>query len=208
MAFGSRVMLVCFVLSCVVLRPAIAQTQTRPAIGQTVDDFTLVDQNGNETTLSKLANANPVALVTFCSAGWCATSKDQLAQLQQQSEAFEDAGLTLVGLSYDSEEVLRQFATQREIDFPLLSDPNSKVLRQLGLVNESHKPDTLRHGVAQPAIVLIDRDRKVIGFVDSDSKMLSDPQALLDAWKKRKAKQPKPANRINFISVDRQQVRR
>jgi len=56
--------------------------------------------------------------------------------------------VALFAISYDAVEVLRQFAAERGIDFPLLSDTGSAVIRQLGLLNERVHDDHGAYGVA------------------------------------------------------------
>ncbi len=116
-------------------------------------------------------------------------------------ESIEASGLKLVTLSYDKANVLKDFASLKGIQFPLLADPESKVIEQLGIVNTTRKKDTLRHRVAYPLTILINRDSTVAGVVKSDSKTsFHDSQQLIDAWS-----QVKPAglkkNQMSFIKV-------
>jgi len=37
--------------------------------------------------------------------------------------------MKLAAISYDSEAILKYFADRRKIDFPLLADPDSKIIR-------------------------------------------------------------------------------
>jgi peroxiredoxin len=49
---------------------------------------------------------------------------------------FDAAGIAVFALSYDPVEVLAQFVAKRDITYTLLSDVGSRVIRQLGLLNE------------------------------------------------------------------------
>ena len=60
-------------------------------------------------------------------------------QLQSDLKDIEAAGLSLVGISYDSVEVLAKFAEKRKITFPLLSDASSKTITAYGLLNKEAK---------------------------------------------------------------------
>lgn len=72
---------------------------------------------------------------------------------------FVDQGLAVAGLSYDPVDVLAEFARRRGITFPLLSDPDSAIIRRLGLLNEEVPADDLRQrGMARPGTFLIDAD--------------------------------------------------
>lgn len=177
-----------------------AQTEIGPTVGSTLKDFTLNDQHGARRRLSGLLAKGPTALVVVTSAGWSAKCKESLSQLQQNADRFDAVGLELACLSYDSVEVLSRFSARQEIDFPLLADPGSEIIRQLKLVNTTYKRGTLRHGLAHPAIVLIDREGKVLDV----SMGLPDSDKLLKLWESR---QPDVGDdpshhQVDFISID------
>ena len=79
----------------------------------------------------------------------------QLVQLQSAKERFEQQGIGLAAISYDSEAILRDFAQRKHIDFPLLADPNSQIMRNFGVLNSEAKGMTA--GMALPGFVYIDR---------------------------------------------------
>ena len=56
-------------------------------------------------------------------------------ELQDQVEELRAKGLGVAAISYDSEEVLAAFSRQRGITFPLLSDDDSKVITEFGILN-------------------------------------------------------------------------
>lgn len=71
--------------------------------------------------------------------------------------AFRDRGLNVAALSYDSAEVLNDFAARRGITFPLLSDPDSRVIRAFGLLNDVDYPaGNFAHGVPFPGVFVTD----------------------------------------------------
>ncbi len=159
-----------------------AQTGIGPVAGSTIKDFTLSDQHGAPQKLSALFSQGPTALVVIKSAGWCKQSKAHLMDLQQEAESFAAAGLKVACLSYDSAEVLNSFAIREGIKFPMLADPQSKVIRQLGLLNTKFKKETLRYGLAHPATILVDRSGNVIDVMVG----LPDAIQLLKLWEARK----------------------
>lgn len=78
-------------------------------------------------------------------------------ELESQVEGFRKLGLGLAALSYDSAAILREFATRRKISFPLLSDPESKVIRLFGIQNEAdYPPGNLAYGVPYPGTFVTD----------------------------------------------------
>jgi peroxiredoxin Q/BCP len=76
--------------------------------------------------------------------------------LQKGLQSLEDKQIRVVAISYDSVEVLAKFAEKQKITFPLLSDPDSKVIKDYGLLNKEAKGKT--EGIPYPGTMLIDRD--------------------------------------------------
>ena len=56
-----------------------------------------------------------------------------MVQLQQNLKELEATGGQIVGVSYDSVEILKRFADKSAITFPLLSDLGSKPIDAYGL---------------------------------------------------------------------------
>ena len=56
-------------------------------------------------------------------------------ELQDQLAALAQEGIGIAAVSYDSTEVLADFARRRGITFPLLSDDDSKVITEFGILN-------------------------------------------------------------------------
>ena len=73
-------------------------------------------------------------------------------QLQADRKKIEDAGVTLVAISYDATEVLAGFARDKAIAFPLLSDAGSKTIDAYGIRDPSG------NGYPHPETFLIDKE--------------------------------------------------
>lgn len=56
-------------------------------------------------------------------------------ELQERLPELEAAGIGIAAISYDSPEVLTDFANRRGITFPLLSDNDSAVIEEFGILN-------------------------------------------------------------------------
>jgi DsbC/DsbD-like thiol-disulfide interchange protein len=56
----------------------------------------------------------------------------------------------VAAISYDSVAVLHNFAERRGIHFPLLSDPDSKLIRELGILNDTLPKDSPFFGIPYP----------------------------------------------------------
>jgi hypothetical protein len=62
----------------------------------------------------------------------------------------------MAALSYGRAAVLIEFATRKGITYPLLSDPESKVIRAFGILNEQFQPSQIPFGVPYPGTCIID----------------------------------------------------
>ena len=56
-------------------------------------------------------------------------------ELQDRAEELRGQGLGVAAISYDSEEILSDFAQRRGVSFPLLSDDDSAVITEFGILN-------------------------------------------------------------------------
>ena len=124
-------------------------------VGELAPGFTLQDQEGRSVSLVSLLEQGPVALVFFRSADWCLYCKMQSMQLQQHLAEIEATGGRIVGISFDSVEILKRFADRGRITFPLLSDVGSHTIDAYRIRNASEgAPD----GVAYHGTFVVDRD--------------------------------------------------
>src|SRR3984893_12636932 len=123
-------------------------------VGQKAPPFSARDQFGREQTLETLKGSKGTVLLFYRSADWCPYCKGQLIQLQSAKARFEEQGLKLAGISYDSEAILKFFADRRKIEFPLLSDPDSSVIRAYDVLNSEAVGQY--KGMARPGYFFID----------------------------------------------------
>ena len=82
-------------------------------------------------------------------------------ELQGRVEELRRQGLGLAVVTYDSPEVLADFARRRGITFPLLSDKGSATIKAYGLLNTTVVPDTPAYGVPFPGTFMLDRQGRV-----------------------------------------------
>lgn len=84
-------------------------------------------------------------------------------ELESQLGGIRKRGLGLAAISYDSVEILKDFATRRQIGYPLLSDPGSKIIESFGILNAAdYPPGRLEHGVPYPGTFLTDAQGVVV----------------------------------------------
>jgi peroxiredoxin len=124
------------------------------AVGRKAPTFLARDQSGQEQSLDRLKGPNGTVLLFFRSADWWPYCKGQLVELQNAKARFEKQGIKLAAISYDSEEILKYFAGRRKIEFPLLADPDSKVIRAYEVLNVEATGQF--KGMARPGYFFID----------------------------------------------------
>jgi peroxiredoxin len=136
--------------------------KTGPAVGQQVPAFSATDQSGRTQTLQSIMGPKGAMLVFFRSADWCPYCKIQLVELQESLGAIRKQGLGVAAISYDSIGTLKNFTDRQHIAYPLLSDPDSKIIRAFDILNETTKPGTFAYGIPYPGIYIVDMQGKVM----------------------------------------------
>lgn len=88
-----------------------------------------------------------------------------------------------MAISIDPPKILKKFAKQRKITYPLLSDPQSKVIDLYGIRNLEAPED--EKGIPHPTIFIIDQ-KGVIRERQAEQSFLDRPSAeeLIAALKK------------------------
>ena len=98
-------------------------------------------------------------------------------------EKFEANGIKLYALSYDDQETLEEFGSHHQIPYTLLSDIDSAVIKQFGLLNtEVSKSDAFLYGIPFPGVYVCDENGVVVSKFFHDSyKKRESPETLIDA---------------------------
>lgn len=124
----------------------------RLAAGDKAPAFTLPDADGNTVKLSDFKGRKvvvyfyPAASTPGCTKEAC-DFRDSLAQLNE-------AGLDVVGISPDKPEKLAKFRDAEALTFPLLSDPEKKVLTAWGAYGEKKMYGKTVQGVIRSTFVV------------------------------------------------------
>lgn len=77
-------------------------------------------------------------------------------QLAQWQTRFETLGVTVAGMTYDSQEILASFHDKEALGYPLLRDVDQAHVNAFGVRNEDYGPGHSAYGVPHPGIVYID----------------------------------------------------
>ncbi len=107
-------------------------------------------------------------------------------ELQRNLDAIRQQGLGLAAISYDSVAVLKNFTDRQHITFPLLSDPESKIIRAFDILNETVAPGTAFYGIPNPGTYVIDPQGRVVSkhFEDDYRERVSATDILIQDFGK------------------------
>ena len=88
-------------------------------------------------------------------------------ELQERYADLAAQGIGLAAVFYDPPEAIREFAEARGIEFPVLSDPGSAVIRRYGILNREIDPDAQfgdfrLHGIPYPGTFVLDGAGQVV----------------------------------------------
>ena len=82
-------------------------------------------------------------------------------QLERKRMQFEERGVRIAAISNDTAAALGNFAQRVGIAYPLLSDPDSAIIRAFGVLNEEVPKDHDFFGIPHPVEFLLGPDRTV-----------------------------------------------
>jgi peroxiredoxin len=104
----------------------------------------------------------------------------ELRSFQQQKSAFARRNVQVVAISVDASEESARLAGSQGYDFPILSDPGARVIREYGVVHEHGGEEG--KDIARPAEFLVDH-AGTIRWVNLSPNILARlrPQTALDA---------------------------
>jgi len=108
--------------------------EERLAPGDQAPDFTLPDADGNEVSLSALRGQR--VIIYFYPAAMTPGCTKQACDFRDSKADLSEAGFAVLGISPDSPAKLAKFRDRDSLTFPLLSDPDRKVLQAYGAYGE------------------------------------------------------------------------
>jgi thioredoxin-dependent peroxiredoxin len=126
--------------------------------GDEAPDFTLPDADGNPVTLSSLRGRR--VIVYFYPAAMTPGCTKQACDFTASLPSLNTAGYVVLGISPDQPAKLAKFREKESLGFPLLSDPDRKVLEAYGAYGEKQLYGKTTVGVIRSTFV-IDQDGNI-----------------------------------------------
>lgn len=109
------------------------EAPTPPAIGSTIEDFTLPDVTGADRSLKSLAGKNGTVLLFI--AVQCPVSNAYNERMEKLAQDYKAKGIAVVGINSNVAEdadAVRGHAAENKLSFPILKDPSNKIADKLG----------------------------------------------------------------------------
>lgn len=126
--------------------------------GDPAPGFTLPDADGNEVSLADYRGRKVV--VYFYPAASTPGCTKQACDFRDNLGELNSAGLDVIGISPDKPAKLAKFRDNEQLTFPLLSDPERKVLAAWGAFGEKTMYGKKVTGVIRSTF-LVDADGKI-----------------------------------------------
>ena len=109
-------------------------TDKRLAPGDPAPEFTLLDADGKEVSLSSFRGQR--VIVYFYPAAMTPGCTKEACDFRDNLGVLANAGLTVLGISPDTPQKLAKFRDQESLNFSLLADPDREVLKAYGAYGE------------------------------------------------------------------------
>jgi thioredoxin-dependent peroxiredoxin len=133
-------------------------TQTpRLDVGDNGPAFSLPDADGNTVSLADYRGRK--VIVYFYPAASTPGCTKQACDFRDNLSELSDAGLDVIGISPDKPEKLAKFRDKEQLTFPLLSDPDRKVLTAWGAYGEKKMYGKSVQGVIRSTFVVDEKGK-------------------------------------------------
>jgi peroxiredoxin len=176
-----------FFLLTLIFSLLLASAQEKPEglfIGSKAPDFKAKDQDGNEVRLKDLLRKGKVVLV-FYRGYWCPYCNRELSRLQDSLVQIQEKGATVVAVSPEKPENVKQTVEKTKAGYPVLYDEGMKIMKGYDVEYEVEENTLARYRssgldieknngpngkfLPVPAVYIIDKESTVIyRFFDAD----------------------------------------
>jgi len=169
-------------------------------VGEKVPSFVLNDIFENKKNVKDLVK-NEYLVIDFYRGGWCPFCNMELREYQRLHDDFINAGANIVAISPEKAEYTKVSSKDNEITFDILSDVNTKVMSDFGIVfalDDDVKKVYEQFGIDLektqgnsefkmpiPATYVINKELEVVFVhIEEDYTTRCEPNAVLDFLRK------------------------
>jgi len=122
-----------FVIAGAIVSTGARAESEAPAIGATIEDFTLPDVDNKDRSLKSLAGKNGTVLLFI--AVQCPVSNAYNERMAKLAEDYKAKGIAVIGINSNVAEdaaAVKAHAAEHKLSFPILKDPGNKIADRLG----------------------------------------------------------------------------
>ena len=155
-------------------------------IGSKAPDFKAKDQDGKDVRLKDLLKKGKVVLV-FYRGYWCPYCNRELSRLQDSLSLIQEKGATVVAVSPEKPELIKQTVEKTKAAYPVIYDEGMKIMKGYEVEYELEETTLARYRssgldieknngtngkyLPVPAVYIIDKESNVTyRFFDTDYK--------------------------------------
>jgi peroxiredoxin len=116
-----------------IARSTEGEVPAAPAIGATIEDFTLPDADGKDQSLNSLKGKNGSVLIFVATK--CPVSNAYNERMEKLAQDFKARGINVIGINSNAAEsgaAVKAHAAENKLNFAILKDPGNKVADRLG----------------------------------------------------------------------------
>ncbi|MCB1027473.1 MAG: peroxiredoxin [Microthrixaceae bacterium] len=146
-------------------------------VGTKVSDFSAPDQDNQQRSLSSLLENGPVVLFFYPKAMTSGCTAES-CHFRDLGAEFEALGAQRVGISADPPEKQAKFDAKNSLGYPLLSDPDRAIAKELG----AKRPGPLWN---KRSTFVIDTDRTLLAEISSETNMDLHADEALEVLRNR-----------------------
>jgi peroxiredoxin len=160
---GKRLFIaLCLAISSFSSLAALPKLDTGPKVGSKLSEITALNQFGDKQQLNNFIASKGAIIVIYRSADWCPFCKKHLLELEPEVNKFKSLGYGVVGISYDSPKILRNFSQKNKLSFSLISDQNVETFKAWNVVNTDNSPGDRHYGIPFPGVIVVDDSGTVV----------------------------------------------
>lgn len=83
-------------------------------------------------------------------------------ELQARYAELRNLGLGIASVTYDAPALIKKFADERKIEFPILSDQDHSIVQRYGILNRQYEPGHRNYGIPHPGTFILNGEGRVV----------------------------------------------
>ena len=137
--------------------------------GDKAPDFVGNDQNGNTISLSDFTGKT--LILYFYPQDNTPTCTKEACNFRDNYQSLVDKGLSVIGVSFDTEKSHKKFIDKFQLPFPLIADPDKKIIEAYGVWGEKKLYGKVYMGTLRTTFIIDENGliKHIIQKVDSNN---------------------------------------